>query len=128
MGDLGAGKTHFVQALASGLEVPKDVRVNSPTFTLVNIYRGGREVLVHSDLYRIERDIEIVELGLDDWIGEAVICVEWADKFPALPIDRLDLRFEVLSASERRIEMSAHGPDSQALLDRFTEAQHKQQA
>jgi len=120
IGDLGAGKTHFVQAVAAGLGVPAEVRVTSPTFTLVNIYQGGRMTLVHADLYRLEQEREIVELGLDDWIGaDAIVCVEWADRFGALPLDSLELRLLVTSESERELHAKAPGPEAQALLDRF---------
>jgi len=123
IGDLGAGKTHLIQAIATGLGVPSDVRVTSPTFTLVNIYRGGRMTLVHADLYRLEREAELVELGLDDWIGdEALVCVEWADRFAALPNDALEVRMDVSDATSRRIEISALGPLSMALYARFEEA------
>ncbi len=119
IGDLGAGKTHLVQAIARGLEIPDDLRVTSPTFTLVNIYQGGRMPLIHADLYRLEREIELTELGLDDWIGDALVCVEWADRFPALPQDTLEISIEVTSEATRRLEMKAPGPEAQALLNRF---------
>src|SRR6187397_786060 len=66
VGDLGAGKTCFVQGLARGLGVPDSVRVTSPTFTLINEHRGGRLPLFHVDLYRIEREAELAHIGLDD--------------------------------------------------------------
>ena len=119
IGDLGAGKTSFVQGIAAGLEIPAEVRVTSPTFTLVNIYRGGRVELVHCDLYRIENAAELVELGLDDLIGEAVVCVEWADRFPVLPADSLAIELSVTGEDSRELVASAGGPDSEALLERW---------
>lgn len=118
IGDLGAGKTSFVQGVAAGLEIPADVRVTSPTFTLVNIYRGGRVELVHCDLYRIERAAELVELGLDEVIGEAVVCVEWADRFAVLPSDSLVVELSP-AGSGRELVARAGGPDSEALLERW---------
>ncbi|MFY9944038.1 MAG: tRNA (adenosine(37)-N6)-threonylcarbamoyltransferase complex ATPase subunit type 1 TsaE, partial [Desulfobacterales bacterium] len=64
-GDLGSGKTAFVQGLAEGLEVPKDYIITSPTFTLVNVY-PGRVPLYHADLYRLaEAAVDLTALGLD---------------------------------------------------------------
>ncbi|HTM21868.1 MAG TPA: tRNA (adenosine(37)-N6)-threonylcarbamoyltransferase complex ATPase subunit type 1 TsaE, partial [Kofleriaceae bacterium] len=59
IGDLGAGKTLLVQGIAAGLALPEAVKVTSPTFTLINEYRGGRMPLYHCDLYRIEREREL---------------------------------------------------------------------
>ena len=120
VGDLGAGKTCFVQGVAVGLGVPPEVRVTSPTFTLVNIYRGGRLPLVHSDLYRIERATELVELGLDDLIGEALVCVEWSDRFAVLPSDSLTVELSIVDENGgRAVRATAGGRDSEALLERW---------
>jgi tRNA threonylcarbamoyladenosine biosynthesis protein TsaE len=116
VGDLGAGKTALVQAIAAGLGVPAEVRVTSPTFTLVNIYRGGRLELVHADLYRIERPVEIAELGFDDLIGGPVVAVEWADRFPVLPADSLTIELAHGGPARRDIVATSAGPESERLL------------
>ena len=82
-GPLGAGKTHFVKGIASGLGFRDDV--TSPTFGLVREYRGGRIPLFHFDFYRIESIGELLQLGWDDYSDEAgAIVVEWAERFPEL--------------------------------------------
>jgi tRNA threonylcarbamoyladenosine biosynthesis protein TsaE len=78
-GELGAGKTVFAKGLAAGAGVVAIDRVSSPSFTLVNIYEG-RWPVFHIDLYRLEREAEILDLGWEDYLGEGIVLVEWADK------------------------------------------------
>lgn len=82
-GDLGAGKTTLTQGIATGLDVGDGEYVRSPTFTLINEY-GGRLPVYHIDLYRIESQEEMEQLGLEEFFfGRGVAIVEWADKlFP----------------------------------------------
>ncbi len=117
VGDLGAGKTLFVQGLARGIGVPAQTRVVSPTFTLINVYEGGRLPLHHADLYRLEREVELDDIGLDEVMrGDGVVAIEWADRFDVLPVDALRVRIRVDSDTDRTIEAAAGGPDSEAVL------------
>jgi tRNA threonylcarbamoyladenosine biosynthesis protein TsaE len=103
VGDLGAGKTVFVQGLAAGLGY--EGSVTSPTFTLIHVYEGGRLTLYHADLYRLDREAELEDVGLDDiFRQDGVAVVEWADKFPAaMPREAREIRIEVLSESARLV-------------------------
>lgn len=79
-GDLGAGKTTLVQGMARGLGVARDEYVRSPSFTLVNQYRG-RIPVYHIDLYRIDSSGELDDLGLEELLmSEGVLIIEWAEK------------------------------------------------
>lgn len=108
-GDLGAGKTAFVRGLAEGLGVSRD-EVSSPTFTLIQEYRGGRLPLFHVDLYRIEDPREFDELGLDEIAEEGVLAIEWADKLDSdarlAPARSIVVRLAHAGGDERRITMT----------------------
>lgn len=117
VGDLGAGKTVFVQGLAKGLGVPASVAVTSPTFTLVNEYRGGRHPLYHVDLYRLWSESQLEDVGLDElYRQDAVVAVEWFDRFPeAAPAAYLEVRITNDGESSRRLEALPHGARAAAL-------------
>lgn len=102
IGELGAGKTCFLQGLARGLGVEADV--TSPTFVLVNQYRG-RLPLYHVDAYRTESLTELVDLGLEEMLhGDGVTVIEWADKLlPLLPSSTITVTITGLGDEPRRI-------------------------
>jgi tRNA threonylcarbamoyladenosine biosynthesis protein TsaE len=103
-GDLGAGKTAFVRGLAEGLSVsPEDV--TSPTFTLIQEYRGGRLPLLHVDLYRLDDPREIDDLGLDELGIGAVLAIEWAEKLPNDRQDTIRVRITTEDGDTRTIEI-----------------------
>lgn len=104
-GELGAGKTVFARGLAAGLGVSNVNEVCSPSFTLVNIYYG-RCPIYHVDLYRLEDQEEILDLGWEDWIGQGVIIVEWAEKIGfslAYPIYHVEIK--IGDQGERKISL-----------------------
>ncbi len=116
-GDLGSGKTSFVQGLARGLEVPNDYYITSPSYTLINEY-PGRHPLFHVDLYRLEDPVDFEDIGLYDILDDNyVVAIEWADRIrqELLP-DYVTIKFEMSGDTSREICMSAHGVNSVNLL------------
>jgi tRNA threonylcarbamoyladenosine biosynthesis protein TsaE len=105
IGPLGAGKTCFLQGLARGLGVMTDV--TSPTFVLVNQYRG-RLPVYHVDAYRTGSLTELVDLGLEEMLhGEGVTVVEWADKLLSLlPPRTVTVTIAGLGDEPRQIELA----------------------
>ena len=101
-GDLGAGKTVFVRGLAEALGVDRD-QVSSPTFTLMQEYRGGRLPLFHVDLYRLNDPREIDELGLDDIASDGVLAIEWAEKMRQPPPTAIRVSLEHTGDVDRTI-------------------------
>jgi len=99
-GELGAGKTAFVRGLAIGLGAPEE-DVSSPTFTLIQEYRG-RMPLLHADLYRLS-GAEADELGLEELGGNGVLAVEWAAKLVRRPAGAVEVFLEDLGGDRRRI-------------------------
>jgi tRNA threonylcarbamoyladenosine biosynthesis protein TsaE len=105
-GDLGAGKTAFVRGLARGLGASPD-DVSSPTFTLVQEYRGSRVTLHHVDLYRL-KEIEVDDLGLDELtLGPAVVAVEWAERWADAPPGAWVVRISSEGEDQRRISIAS---------------------
>lgn len=93
-GELGVGKTVFTQGVAAGLDITETV--NSPTFTIVQIYEKGRLPFYHFDVYRIEDIEEMDEIGYEDYFyGEGICIIEWADRIRELiPADAKNITIE----------------------------------
>jgi tRNA threonylcarbamoyladenosine biosynthesis protein TsaE len=110
-GDLGTGKTCFVQGLAAGLGVRGPV--TSPTFVLIAEHAAGRLPLYHVDLYRVESLAEIRALGLEELMaGEGVTAIEWAEKAePLLPPDTMRVRLRGAGDEPRTVEIEGAPPD-----------------
>ena len=104
-GDLGAGKTAFVRGLAEGLGIDPEL-VSSPTFTLIQEYRGGRLPLHHVDLYRLH-SIEVDDLGLDELTLEGgVTAIEWPDRLPRELPSAVHVRIEHGDGDTRTIKIN----------------------
>ena len=106
-GDLGAGKTAFTKGLAEGLGVSRD-EVSSPTFTIMQEYRGGRLPLFHVDLYRLNDPREIDDLGLEEIAADGVLAIEWAEKLSGrLKLSRaVEVHLEHLDGDRRRVTIT----------------------
>lgn len=115
-GELGSGKTTFIQGIGRGLEA--DGPITSPTFTLVNEYRGENLAFYHVDLYRVESRREIIASGLDDlFFGDGVCAIEWAEKAREIvPPERLWIILQHGGEGRRLISMEAVGPGYEDLL------------
>lgn len=124
-GTLGAGKTQFARYLCQALGVPPEL-VTSPTYVLLQRYRGNRFEIYHFDFYRLDNPQQVWDLGFDE-LQESpmILLVEWADKFPeTLPHNRLDIRISIDQAggdqSNRLIQLNAYGIATQQLLARLS--------
>ena len=115
-GDLGSGKTTFVQGLAKGLGIKR--RIISPTFIIVRSYKLGVRSFFHIDLYRIADEKDIEGLGLEEIMEDPqnIVAIEWAEKMGnLLQKERWNVRFEYLSKEKRRItieKLEARNPKS----------------
>jgi tRNA threonylcarbamoyladenosine biosynthesis protein TsaE len=117
-GELGAGKTTFVQGLGSELGVQRPI--TSPTFTLVRTYRGNSISLVHVDVYRLDHLQDFVELGEETVLGsDQVTCIEWGDTVDAmLPSDRLEVEVDLGEDEDDRVlVLRGRGGWSDRLVD-----------
>lgn len=94
VGDLGVGKTVFTKGLAKGLGIEE--QISSPTFTIVQVYEGGRLPFYHFDVYRIGDISEMDEIGFEDYVyGEGVSLIEWANLIgEILPKDYTEICIE----------------------------------
>ncbi|KIH77093.1 tRNA threonylcarbamoyladenosine biosynthesis protein TsaE [Geoalkalibacter ferrihydriticus] len=116
-GELGAGKTCLTQGLAQGLEVPTDEPVTSPSYTLMNQYRG-RLPLYHFDLYRLSGPEQLEDLDFSAYVeGEGVTVVEWADRFGEEVGVGLELRLAVIDETTRSIELRPGGVGETLLIE-----------
>jgi tRNA threonylcarbamoyladenosine biosynthesis protein TsaE len=106
IGNLGAGKTTLAKGIVQGLGAAEPTEVSSPTFTLIHEYSPSA---YHIDLYRLDTPAQVATLGLEEIFDrDAVVLVEWAEKFPALmPEDRIEIRLRTTGENSREIEITA---------------------
>lgn len=118
-GEFGSGKTTFTQGIARGLGIDAHY-VNSPTFTLINEYRG-RQRLYHVDLYRLEDEEQVATLGLDDYFdGSGITVIEWPEQAaPWLPDEKLVIKFGYLSDTKRTLRFFPYGERAHELVRDF---------
>lgn len=99
-GDLGVGKTAFTRGFTSAI---CDARVKSPTYTVVNEYRGGEVPVFHFDMYRIDGDDDLYSTGFYDYIERGYLICEWSENIPfALPKERVNVTIEKTDGGDGR--------------------------
>lgn len=114
-GGLGAGKTTFARALLRAFVDDAELEVPSPTFTLVQIYTGGRLPVAHFDFYRLSAADELDEIGFDDAVADGAVLIEWPERGNTrMPAERLELSFEIIGEG-RKVAIAGEG----ALVARF---------
>ena len=115
-GDLGAGKTTFVQGVAQGWGSIDSV--SSPTFIIVNVYRDAKQKqLFHMDAYRLDSTPEAEELDLDSMLAQGPLLIEWPERMNGLiPGERLWVQFEYINEEEREMRFKSSGKRYDDLL------------
>lgn len=121
-GDLGTGKTCLTQGLAAGLGVSADDPVTSPSYTLLNQYQG-RLTLNHFDLYRLQQEDDLIDLGFEETLdAEAITVIEWADRFANVAGEGLLVRFGLAASGQRLLHFQAFGPAAEVALGALAQA------
>lgn len=125
-GDLGAGKTTFVKAVAAAAGIDP-AEVVSPTFGLVHEHAGPGASILHADMYRLQAADDLWEIGWHDAVARATwVFVEWPERIAAaLPADRLDVTIAIDAPTARTLVFRSVGPRHAAALDALRAAQHQ---
>ena len=114
-GEIGAGKTTFIQALARGLGVRE--LVTSPSFVLHALYESGRVPFSHVDLYRLDSEADVENIGFEDYYDSAVTAIEWADRYSRFDPPFVRLHFDYGQGPEERVlTITPAGRDWEARL------------
>jgi tRNA threonylcarbamoyladenosine biosynthesis protein TsaE len=118
VGELGAGKTQFIKGLAAGAGIGNPTYISSPSFTLINEY-PGKIPLYHVDLFRLEREKEAEELGLEEYFQSGgITAIEWADKIPSLlPKEILRIHIRYTGKHNRSLEIVGKGDPYEKLVN-----------
>lgn len=116
-GELGTGKTTLIKGIAQGMGFDSG-EVASPSFTFINEYDGPLP-LFHIDLYRLENEKELYEIGYEEYMqGDGVVVIEWADKVPqAIPKESLWITLRYLDAERREIIVAARGARYEKIIE-----------
>lgn len=120
VGELGSGKTRFAKGLALGLGVSSDTVITSPSFTLVNEYEG-KSPFYHMDFYRLDNLPDVWSIGLEEYLNhEAVVAMEWADRWPGiLPERTVMVKLVLMDDQRREITLSGQHPRSLEIIREF---------
>ncbi|MDO4841875.1 MAG: tRNA (adenosine(37)-N6)-threonylcarbamoyltransferase complex ATPase subunit type 1 TsaE [Phoenicibacter congonensis] len=120
-GNLGSGKSEFVSRVAAHAGVKNEI--TSPTFCFINEYEANNFMLYHFDVYRLNSEDELSEIGFDECgynPSDGVSFIEWADLFSdSMPTDAVRLEFSGQGSEPREIMVDACGPQSQALVEKW---------
>lgn len=119
-GDLGSGKTRFVKGIAKALNLSKEV--SSPTYNLINEY-PGEIPLFHMDLYRLDNEMDLLNIGFEDYLyRDGIVVIEWPElAYNLLPEDFLFIKFVIMSKNKRKIKFKANGKQSKKLMKGLAE-------
>lgn len=119
-GDLGAGKTTFVKAVAAAAGIDP-VEVVSPTFGLIHVHASPTRRIVHADMYRLAAPADLHEIGWEDALAApGWAFVEWPERIAAaLPADRLDVEIRIDTPAARTFTFRGHGPAHEAVVERL---------
>jgi tRNA threonylcarbamoyl adenosine modification protein YjeE len=125
-GELGAGKTTFARGLVYGMGVVEEVAVTSPTFSLLHQYEG-RLPITHADLYRLDSEAELEELGLEELLEEGgVLLVEWGRRFEEIAKRTvLWVELEITSEHRRHVRLLPQGTRGDAIIGALAERQRR---
>ncbi len=122
VGELGAGKTQFIKGLAAGVGIENSAYISSPSFTLIHEY-PGEIPFYHIDLFRLGKEQEAEELGLEDYfLGSGITAIEWADRIPSLlPKELLLISIVYVDKNVRSLEIVGKGKRYESLIKELFE-------
>jgi tRNA threonylcarbamoyladenosine biosynthesis protein TsaE len=120
VGELGTGKTQFIKGLAVGVGIGKPTYISSPSFTLINEYKG-KIPFYHIDLFRLRAEKEAEDLGLEEYFQSGgITAIEWADRIPSLlPREMLWIQISYTGENTRSIEILGRGKRYEELLEQI---------